>query len=560
MKYFHRKLMEKRISPFLTHQTGRIVTGIAMIGMIALLIISGCKKDFQFDKVKDLAWNPDFALALVNDTITLRKVLTQNGAGDNLYIDDSGNISILYYYNHDAFKLLPNDLIRISPFSFPYMHQITHDEQNTLAISDLTLQAVTLTLDLPLNNQEITIDRIRVKTGKIRVTTTNTFNNDGTLTCRILNATKNGQPFSFTITPFVSGQMQKDIDIADVWFELAATQNKLQVEVEGLVKKSGSPIAGDQIRADFEISISSIGRFEGYLGQQVFPQLMDSVRIRVFNNAYVLGQIHFMDPQDSITIVNSIGIPTEITIEKMVAINNSSAASLDIASYLGSGAIIQVPSPLINATQPTVSKMVYTNANTGNAMDAFFNMKPDWVAFQVKTRTNPAGKTTNFFSDTDSCFADLRVKLPLWGHFDHLTFQDTFDLVIDKPEELEHLEFRTKISNGLPLTARMQVYFTDDKYNKKDSLAGLDEIFITEAPIDPATDLPYPGVFGEKDTSITLDMSRMQNLTNVKKMLVRAVLNSDNNGQVNVKMKAEQRLKLNFSARAKLRKTIKISK
>ena len=106
----------------------------------------------------------------------------------------------------------------------------------------------------------------------------------------------------------------------------------------------------------------------------------------------------------------------------------------------------------------------------------------------------------------------------------------------------------------------MQVYFTDENYNKKDSLLGTNQLFIREAPVDPATYLPYPGMYGIKDTVIILNSQRMQNLAQVKKMVVKAVLHSANEGQSNVKLKANQLLNLNFSARAKLRKTIPTSK
>ncbi|MCX6305782.1 MAG: hypothetical protein NT040_12535 [Bacteroidetes bacterium] len=550
-------------------QFSKKIRGIGLIQlnnsflMFCLLLIAafyGCRKDFQFDKVKNLSWNPDFAVPLVNDTITLRKILTQGHAGDNLKIDESGDISILYYFNSDAFRLRPADLIRLSPASFAFQHQISQVEQETLGISDLILPPVTFNLPLVINNPQITVTKLTVKVGSIMVRTSHTFSNSGSLTTTFLNATKNGLPFSFKVEPFSDGPKETKIDISGVTFDLSSSPNVLSAKVEGVLKQSGEPVAGDQMRADFEVAIDTIGWFEGYLGQQTFDNLKDTVDVRVFNNAYTLGEVYFMDPQDSITIVNSIGVPAEITIEKMVAINDASGTSLDIANRLGSGSVLPVPSPLITSTLPAISTLAHTNANTGNAMNDFFNVKPDHVAFQVKTVINPAGNRNNFFSDTSSFFGDLRVKLPLWGHFDHLTFQDTFDLVINKPEELEHLEFRTDISNGLPLTALMQIYFTDENYNKKDSLAGDDMILIREAPVDPSTYLPYPDQYGVKDTTYILNTQRMLNLQNVKKMLVKAVLNSADNGHADVKLRASQALKLNFSARAKLRKTIETGK
>jgi len=204
--------------------------------------------------------------------------------------------------------------------------------------------------------------------------------------------------------------------------------------------------------------------------------------------------------------------------------------------------------------------MSYTNANTNNAMTDLYNIKPDLVAFKIRARINPEGTPLNFFADTSSFHADLRVKLPLYGHFDHFTLQDTFDMKIDKPEDLERLEFRSNITNGLPLTAEMQVYFTDAAYHKTDSLTGNNRIIIREAPVDPSTHLPYPGRYGVKDTTFILDNRRMQNLKNMKKILVRAVLHSSQEGQVNVKLRADQLLRINFTARARLRATIDVSK
>ena len=533
---------------------------IPVIFLIIIIAFSGCRKDFDFTKVKNLSWNPDFALPMVNDSITLKKALTQTGTEDHFYIDESGDISILFYFNNNAFRLRPNDLIKLAPISFPYIHQVTQAEHEILSTADLTIPPVSFTRNFTGNNPEIRVDKLLVREGVIQVNTNFSFDNAGHLMVRILNATKNGIPFSFPIGPFVTGQAQTNIDISDVWFDLSSSPNTIQAEVEGFLKKSDKPVAGDEIRADFQITISSIGRFEGFLGRQTFSQLEDTVKVDVFNNAFALGEVYFVDPQASITIINSIGIPTEITVEKLVAINNASGIKLDIADRLGTGAVFPVPSPLITATQPAIKTMYYTNANTGNAMNDFYNLKPDDVAFKIKALINPIGTPLNFFSDTSSFYADLRVKLPLYGHFDHLTFQDTFDLAIERPEELEHLEFRTNIVNGLPLTALMQVYFTDENYNKKDSLTGDDRILIREAPVDPATHLPYPGMYGVKDTTFILNMERMQNLKNVKKIIVKAVLHSSEEGLINVKLRANQMMKINFSARVKLRKIIQSGK
>jgi hypothetical protein len=534
-------------------------TGILLF-CLTFVILTGCKKDFNFDKVKKLSWNPDIAVAVVHDSLTVQKALVQTGTEDRLYIDESGDISILYYMNKNAFRFRPNDLIQLPPVSFVYLHPVTQSEHDLLAGSDLTLPPELFSFNLAGNSQGVRVDKLLIKKGFVKVTTNHTFSNSGFLSVKILNATKQGVPFSFTVGPFTPGPTVTNIDLSGVFFDFSSSPNMVSAEIQGFLKKSDKPVAGDEIRADFLVTVDTIGRFEGFLGQHSFPQLEDTVRIPVFNNAFAQGNIYFVDPQASITLVNSIGVPVDITIEKMLAINNASGNTLDIADRLGAGTYISIPSPLITATLPVVKTMYYTNANTGNAMYDFYNLKPDNIAFQISLLVNPTGTPLNFFSDTSSFHAELRAKLPLYGHFDHLVLQDTFDLSLERPEELEHLEFRTNIINGIPLTAFMQVYFTDEFYNKKDSLTGKDQLIIKEAPVDPATFLPYPGQYGVKDTTFILDMARMKNLETVKKVLVKAVLHSSNEGHGNVKLRANQMLNLSFSTRVKLRIPINTSK
>ncbi len=528
--------------------------------LLLLAVVSACRKDFEFDKVRDLSWNPDMAIALVNDTISLRKILTQGGAGNHLFIDESGDISILYYYNNDAFRIRPNDLIRLVAVPFDYAHAITAEEQAILAVNDLTLATVPVTFTLAGNNTGLRVDRLTIGKGRIKVTTDHTFAADGRLEVSFPEATLNGNPFSFTITPVVNGHTESYISLEGVAFDLSSHPNQVTAEVAGLIRKTSANITGKQLRANFEVQIDTVAAFSGYLGKHTLSGLQDTVSVNVFNNAYALGNIFFMDPRATITIYNSIGIPVGTTIEKLVAINTVSGQTVDIGGSLGAGAQFMVPSPAPPPAPGVAKTMEYSNASTGNAMYDFFNIKPDHVAFQVTTVVNPEGPVLNFFSDTSSFRADLRVKLPLWGHFDHLTYRDTFDFSITKPEDIERLEFRTHIANGMPVAGYMQVYFVDDNYVRKDSLAGDDPILIREAPVDPSTHLPYPGQYGIRDTVYILSTNRMKNLETVKKAVVLAVLESPEGGTADVRMRATQVIDLEFSARARIRKTVELSK
>jgi hypothetical protein len=63
-------------------------------------------------------------------------------------------------------------------------------------------------------------------------------------------------------------------------------------------------------------------------------------------------------------------------------------------------------------------------------------------------------------------------------------------------------------------------------------------------------------MFGVNDTTFYLDTERMKNLKNVKKVLVKAVMHSTDDKQINVKLRADQMLRLRFTARARLKKPV----
>jgi hypothetical protein len=102
----------------------------------------------------------------------------------------------------------------------------------------------------------------------------------------------------------------------------------------------------------------------------------------------------------------------------------------------------------------------------------------------------------------------------------------------------------------------MQVYFTDSLYHVIDSLTGSNQIIIKEAPVDPTTFLPYPDQFGLRDTSFFIDLTRMDRLFTARKILVKAVMNSANEGIPNVKIKAAHLLRVNFSALVRLKVSV----
>ncbi|MGE5424590.1 MAG: hypothetical protein ACM3N9_04455 [Syntrophothermus sp.] len=522
------------------------------VPLITVVLLAGCAKYFDKDKMILDNWTPDFALPLVDDSITFEKGLEVGGAEKNFIIDESGNISILFYYNADAFGITPSTLLgQISP-QLDYSHQFTVQEQQIIQAQDYILPPETVPLNLNEQNPDVRMDRIMIKRGSIHLNCFSDFNNAGSLSITIPEATKGGHVFTFNLLPFKQGQSDQQIDLSGVLINMASNPGQISMQISGIIKKGSSPAAGQATMCSATLRIDTIGLFEGYFGNRVMELGEEYVKINVFNNAFALGTLYFEEPSASVTVVNSLGIPMKVTIEELKSVNLQSNVVYDITNQLGSNSIIDIAAPLITDPNPKKKSVEFTNLNTNNSMNSFINIKPDRVYYKLKAELNPNNTGSNFLRDTSSFKADLKVKFPLYGYFDNLTVQDTFPFNLAEQKDITQMLLRTAITNGLPLMARMQVYFVDDRFNKLDSLTGTDNIFIKEAPVDPATHLPYHGMYGVKDTSFLLDEARIKKLQQAKKMLVKAVMNTSGGGQSPVKIKADQALKLRFSAMIKI--------
>lgn len=530
-----------------------IFTPAILFTIFLLVIFSGCKKDFDKDKIKSSTWKPEVAVPLVFDSMTFETGISKSHNENHFFIDESGNISILYYYNDNAFKVKVGDLLHLPSYPVTYDHLFTSLEAQSISTQDFVIPAESYTVDLVQNLPGARIDKMIIKNGSIEVNTNNTFSNTGRMTVTFPEATRNGVPFVASLNTFSEGKSTQKIDLSGVSFDFTANPGKMSIVIGGLIKKSSSPTAGDETHAIISLQIDTLKWFEGYLGQRTFDMEEEYVKINLFNNAFAQGTIYIEDPSVSITVISSIGIPARIILQEIKSVNLNSDISYDLGPYLGSGSVFDIPSPLITDLIPVTATKEFNNANTGNQLNPFFNIKPDRIYYKLSTQLNPANTGINFFSDTSTFHSELRANLPLYGYFDNLVIQDTFDFNLSEQKNVENAKIRTKIVNGMPFRARMQVFFTDNNYNKLDSLTGTDNIIIDQPPVDPTTHLPYPGMFGVKDTTFFLDKPRILRLNNqAKKIIVRAIMNSAAGGHELVRIKAKQALIINFSALVKL--------
>lgn len=156
-------------------------------------------------------------------------------------------------------------------------------------------------------------------------------------------------------------------------------------------------------------------------------------------------------------------------------------------------------------------------------------------------------------SDSSIFKADLKIEFPMKGYTTGFTIQDTVEFGIGEIKEISSLAFRLNISNGFPVNARTQLYFTDDNYNILDSLFTTSQDRIIEsAEIDVNGRVTIPTV---RSADEVFEGIRLQHLFSAKKILVRGIINTKDAPTTVVQIYDDYKLDFKLGIRTKLKIT-----
>jgi hypothetical protein len=116
-------------------------------------------------------------------------------------------------------------------------------------------------------------------------------------------------------------------------------------------------------------------------------------------------------------------------------------------------------------------------------------------------------------------------------------------------EELQSLGLKLSLTNGFPVESKVQVYFADSLGSLVDSLLE-DNVVLAAAPVGSNGRVTAPT---EKNTEINYPAEKISRLGRVRKIYVKAITSTLDNGSRNVKIYSDYRIDLKISGRAKLK-------
>lgn len=452
---------------------------IAFISILLFFLGACVKEEIDFSKIStEVDISPSLAVPLIYGTITLEEMLpeTDDNSEAYIFIDSENLLHIKYNSVLDSFSMskfieqFPNQDTSVV-FTSGSGTLIDYDFSTTVFNS-----GTPITKDLPIaytlkppNGQEVFIDSIKIESGSILVNAQANFNSLGNYTIKmpgiIHPVTKEILSFSFSAD---GSSAQQAIDLTGYTIQLTsgpgAPKNKLEVIYGLSIEKGGNaPITdGAEITCTVVTNALSFNEIYGYVGQ--YSTDLEPYKLPLGFGDLFTGNLYIADPQITLNIENSFGLPIRTTLHSTEAIINGDANVPFIINPPNNPKDLIFPSfTTPNEIGQVKNDAIYINKSTSNITEILASL-PDTLAVAGMYEVNPDGiRYDNFILKDSYLKASVDLDLPLDFELANFLFSDTVKM--DLNSMIENLEYVTKLeldinfTNGFPIEVKAQAYF-----------------------------------------------------------------------------------------------------
>lgn len=494
---------------------------------------SACNKFDELDDIGKVNFDAEYAIPLIDTELSLEDILLKIEENSSVQIDPDGLIRFMY----------SGDVI-------------TKNSDEVFATINETLAAVPLIpllskrQALPFSSPDgLDMDRLDLKGGSLVYGFENDHDEAVDVEIVLPTVTKNGEPLSFEANIGAysgSGDRPRYTNLflpADLTgYRIVPEENdSVYIEYEAV------SVSGDTIDL-YSIAIS-IGELEfeyaeGYLGNQIYEGGRDTIEIDFFEN-WIQGDVYFEEPKITFNFENSFGIPTR-SVVNVFDIFTVKGEVLPLRSeVLENG--IDFPYP--NLSEIGVIKneaFVFTKENSN--IDSVLGAGPIAIDYDVNAFTNPDSLTDIRGFITDSSYYKVRVdvELPLHARASNFLAQDSIELDLNDFEDANYVEFKLITDNSLPLDVDVQAYFLDENGTVLDSLLDDRQRLVAGAPVDAEGNALEPVT---TTTFVPLSADRFAKIKTASVILLNAVFSTVNDGEISVKIKEDQNIKIRLGAK-----------
>ena len=545
--------------------------------LLAALIFSACVKNYE----KPLAttqYSPLLAVPLINSNLTVKDLLVKDNKGGTIHTDSNNFLTLIY--QGKLFSLQADSIIKFPTQSYSYnTPALTAPEVtafNALSIgSNYTVPAFTDTVVFNTNGTA-NIDTVIFRTTTfLNLTISSQFPQNATVTITVPSAKKGGIPltqtFPLTYTGTLPVTVNANIDVSGYTFDMTeggTTSSKFNITFAVTLNKSNATPITVADNASMTVGFTNplFLKIFGYIKQPLLSPNLDTVPITIFNNVLPGGgTFTLVNPSVTFILNNSYGVPINATFSTLEGYSPGHPP-YPITITTPSLNPWQLPYPtILQIGQIITDSATISNATTANTLGNAINNTPKNFVYSVNAQANPLGKpvapATNFALDTSRFVVNFKLYLPFWGTASNIMLMDTipFSLSGNNTNAIQSLQFKINATNGFPVDMGMQLYFTDSisptqKYNVLDSLISPYQEVLPSALVDTTNGTVLAAT--NRITECILDKTRVNNVANCKKMILKATFVTFNSGKTNVKIFSTYFIDLKIGVLAQLQTRI----
>lgn len=308
---------------------------------------------------------------------------------------------------------------------------------------------------------------------------------------------------------------EKSYNMIPVTYYLGSEQQNRMITFE----------SNDLINADVTFNDLEYKQVIGYFGQKSIDVAPDNLDLGIdfFDN--IDGGLRLTNPQINLVLENSIGVPADFQVQLTgISPDADEQVQLDIDET------IDTPS----LQNPYKNQTITIDKNNYPKVVDFIALPPDKINYQASANINKDGKTgtPNFVSDTSRIKVGLDVRMPLEIQTDHLSVRDTIDLDIgDELDDVQNATLYITTINGFPCDAELTIVMYEEATNQS-----IDEIttdtFLQSAQVSNGKVID--GGETKVTTEVVFNESNIDNLKQCDKLIIKASLNTANNGTESV--------------------------
>ncbi|MEZ4755501.1 MAG: hypothetical protein R2817_01600 [Flavobacteriales bacterium] len=427
------------------------------------MVLTACRKDDRPSR-----WDVDALVPLVSSRFTIRDLV----ADSLLEVDSDGNLSLVYRSN--LFNVALDTLLAAPDTSFVYRYALPTP-------GPLTFPPGLELLDIEDNSRfeldGVSLRWLDLREGSLQISTVNMVASGLVGRFELRGATFPGG--EEVITTAVGPGTVSAPATSLVTRNLAGTRMDLRGPafnsvntVYSLISTQLDPTGPGATVTDQDsilITVSYAGLVpayaKGFFGQRTERQQGEDLPLDLFSNI-VSGSLDLDDVRLRLDVENGVGMDLQVVLDRFTAVNSRTGASVDLSHAILNGPInLNRAIDLGTGPQPSF----YSNEldQDDSNIDAFLEVLPDRIDYDVELRTNPLGDISNgndFLYYESQLKADLELEVPLRLIANELTLETLVQPDLPGSAEghaLQSGELMVFGTNGFPFNARLELALVD---------------------------------------------------------------------------------------------------